>query len=118
MKKKIKVTIMLMVLTILSMSLIACNAQEKLVNKPSKQYAVECLKKVPGIIEVEVATETTDINGQLNKKGGYTAFVVFLYDKVDQSELYEEILIEKGTDAGGSVEVYTSKKDAEKRDEY
>ena len=79
---------------------------------------IKCLQKVPCIIEIEAVTEDNDPIGQLNKPGGYTALVYFSYALVDQQEVYGDDLIDKGTDAGGCIEVYTTEKDANKRNEY
>ena len=79
---------------------------------------IKCLQKVPCIIEIKAVTEDNDPIGQLNKPGGYTALVYFSYELVDQEEVYGDDLIDKGTDAGGCIEVYTTEKDANKRNEY
>ena len=93
-------------------------AQKKLVNNPSESYIVECLSRVPGILEIAAATEDRDPNGQLHKAGGYTSAVYFSYEAVDQDSVYGDDLIGKGTDAGGQIEVYANKQDAKKRDKY
>ena len=54
----------------------------------------------------------------MNKAGGYTAQVYFSSDLVNQSEVYGASLIEKGTDASGSIEVYANVEDATARNEY
>lgn len=89
-----------------------------LVNAPSEAYVIECLKKVPNIIDIAAVTEDNDPNGQLNKQGGYTAHVYFSSDLVDQSIFDETSVIENGTDCGGSVEVYSCVEDATRRNEY
>ena len=92
--------------------------EEKLVDNPSKEYVIQCLQKVPLITEIEAVSEDNDPNGQLNKPGGYTSTVYFAYSLVNQEDVYGNDLIDKGTDAGGSVEVYANKKDANKRNSY
>ena len=67
---------------------------------------------------VKAVTEDNDPNGQLNKPGGYTATVYFESSNVDQNEVYGTDLIEKGTDAGGAIEVYATEEDAHKRNDY
>ena len=101
--------------------LVSCKKENKLpkgINNPSSEYVVECLKKIPLITEIEAVTERNDPNGNLNKQGGYTAQVFFSYALVDQTEFDEETVIDKGTDCGGSIEVYRTEKDAKKRDKY
>jgi hypothetical protein len=97
----------------------SCKSEkEKLVDQPSEVYVIECLQKVPCIIDIEAVTEDNDPIGQLNKPGGYTALVYFSYELVNQEEVYGDDLIDKGTDAGGSIEVYRTKDDANKRNDY
>ena len=76
------------------------------------------MKKVENIIDISAATEDNDPNKNLNKAGGYTAQVFFSSDLVNQSEVYGTTIIEKGTAAGGSIEVYSNVEDANSRNEY
>jgi hypothetical protein len=73
---------------------------------------------VAGITGISAATEENDSNGQLGKAGGYTAAVYFSHQNVDQSSVHGDTLIDKGTDAGGQIEVYSKPEDAEKRNNY
>lgn len=92
--------------------------QYALVNAPSEAYVIKCLKKVENIIDISAATEDNDPNGNLNKAGGYTAQVYFSSDLINQDEVYGTTLIDKGTDAGGSIEVYANEDDAMSRNDY
>ena len=92
--------------------------KEEMLIAPTEEYVIVCLNKVPGITEVAAVTENNDPNGQLNKAGGYTAQVFFSYALIDQNDVIGNDLIDKGTDAGGSIEVYSTEKDAQKRDDY
>ena len=92
--------------------------QLKQVTAPNQDFVVARLKTVPGIVNIAAVTEDHDPNGQLNKAGGYTSTVFFESQNVDQSQLFEDDLIEKGTDAGGAIETYKSVEDATKRDTY
>ncbi|MCI7536623.1 MAG: EbhA [Fusicatenibacter saccharivorans] len=92
--------------------------QYALVDAPTEAYVIECLKKVENIVDISAVTEDNDPNGNLNKAGGYTAQIYFSSDLVNQSEVYGTSLIEKGTDAGGSIEVYANVEDATTRNEY
>ena len=92
--------------------------QYALVDAPTEAYVIECLKKVENIVDISAVTEDNDPNGNLNKAGGYTAQVYFSSDLVNQSEVYGASLIEKGTDASGSIEVYANVEDATARNEY
>ena len=88
----------------------------QLVNNPTEAYVIKCLKNVPGIVNISAVTEDNDPNGNLNKLGGYTATVFFAVDYIDLEE--GKTLIEQGTDAGGSIEVYACGEDAIKRRDY
>ena len=92
--------------------------QLKQVTAPSQDYVMARLKTVPGIVNMAPVSEDHDPNGLLNKVGGYTSTVFFESQDVDQSQSFEDDPIEKGTDAGGSVETYKSVEDATQRDTY
>ncbi len=92
--------------------------QYELVNNPSEKYVIKCLKKVPHITGISAVTEDNDPNGHLNKEGGYTAQVYFSSDLVDQTQVLGDSIIDRGTDGGGSIEVYKTEEDAIKRKEY
>lgn len=92
------------------------------VTNPSEQFVIERIAGLPTITGVEAATENNDPNGGLGKAGNYTAQVFFSSDLVDPTNVYADDnytgIPSLGTDAGGSVEVYASEEDAEKRNEY
>ena len=92
--------------------------QYALVNAPTEAYIIECLKKVPNVIDISAVTEDNDPNGHLNKTGGYTAQVYFSSDLINQDEIGGITVIDKGTDCGGSIEVYSTVKDANSRNDY
>ena len=90
----------------------------ELLSNPSPEFVVERLKSVENITGVEATTEENDPNGNMNKPGGYTVQAYFSYSLIDQNSVFGNSIIEKGTDCGGSVEVYTSVEDANRRNEY
>lgn len=90
----------------------------QLVNAPTEAYVIQCLKTIPEITGISAVTEDNDPNGNLNKAGGYTATVYFSHKSVNQKDVYGDTLIDKGTDAGGGIEVYTCVEDAVKRRDY
>lgn len=94
------------------------NKRYELVNVPSEEYIIQCLGKEPNITEISAVTEDNDPNGSLNKAGGYISQVFFSCNVINQKEIEGETLIAKGTEAGGSIEVYANKEDANKRNEY
>lgn len=92
--------------------------QLKQITCPDETFVIERLREVDGITGVSAATEDNDPNGQLGKQGGYTAQVYFSYNLINQSEIDGNSIIEKGTDCGGSIEVYSTVEEANKRNEY
>ena len=93
-------------------------AQYALVNAPAEDYIVDCLSQVPGVIAVAAATEDTDNNNLLGKAGSYYARIVFSHEMVGNSSAQGASLVSKGTDCGGSIEVFNTVEDAEKRNIY
>lgn len=91
--------------------------QRELVTNPSQDYIIDKLKKVATVTGTQAVTEDNDPNGSLNKPGSYTSAVFFtsslVTEKIDGTDI-----VDKGTDAGGCIEVYKNIKDANKREEY
>lgn len=77
-----------------------------------------CIGKVTNVVDISAVTEDNDPNGNLNKAGGYTAQVYFSSDLVNQSSVSGTTVIEKGTQCGGSIEVYSTVEDVTKRNDY
>ena len=92
--------------------------QYALVDNPTEGFVIDRLGKVEGIVDISAVTEDNDPNGHLNKAGGYTAQIYFSSDKINQSSVYGTTLIEKGTEAGGSIEVYKTAEEAQARETY
>lgn len=92
--------------------------QLKQVIAPTEAFVIERIKATDGINDVSAVTEDNDPNGHLGKQGGYTAQVYFSYNLIDQDSISGNSIIEKGTDCGGSIEVYNTVDEAEKRNDY
>ncbi len=90
----------------------------KQLTNPTEEFIIQRLQTIDEITDVSAVTEDNDPNGQLNKPGGYTATVYFSSSNVNQYEVYGNTLIDKGTDAGGAIEVYSKEEDAIKRRDY
>ena len=88
------------------------------VNNPIEDFVILKLRQLKDIEEIAPVTEDNDPNGNLNKAGGYTAAIYISNTKVNKEKVFGSDLIDKGTDAGGSIEVYPTVKDAVKRNEY
>ena len=95
-------------------SIIQC----RLVNNPSEEYIVACLENIPGVTGIAPATEQNDPNGKLNKDGGYTAAVFFAHENINTTPYSGNTLLNKGTSAGGCLEVYCTVEDAQARNTY
>lgn len=130
---------------ICTVSILLTGCGNKLVN-PSEDYVISCLKTVNGVTDIEAATETHDPNGNLHKKGGYTAAIYFRVEQIEitkEEDEWEEsgyayylningnkeyLLLDEGQDikspvdvgtqGGGQIEVYASAKEAKDRDDY
>ena len=92
--------------------------QMKQITNPNEDFVIQHLKGIPNISGYQAVTEDHDPNGNLNKQGGYTSTVYFSTPLIDQSSVYGNDIVDKGTECGGAIEVYASEKDAEKRDSY
>lgn len=92
--------------------------QMKQITNPNEGFIIQRLKGIPNISGYQAVTEDHDPNGNLNKQGGYTSTVYFSTPLIDQSSVYGNDIVDKGTECGGAIEVYASEEDAEKRDSY
>ena len=92
--------------------------QMKQITNPNEDFVIQRLKGIPNISGYQAVTEDHDPNGNLNKQGGYTSTVYFSTPLIDQSSVYGNDIVDKGTECGGAIEVYASEEDAEKRDSY
>lgn len=90
----------------------------KQIINPTEEWIIERLKKIEIISDIEGVTQGTDINGMLGKEGGYTTCIYFGVKSIDTSSIFGDNIVEKGTDAGGAIEVYATVEDAEARCEY
>ena len=92
--------------------------QLKQVTVPTEAFVIERVQAVEGVTGVSAVTEDNDPNEKLGKQGGYTAQIYFSYNLVNQADVIGNSIIDKGTDSGGSIEVYSSVEEAENRNSY
>lgn len=97
--------------------------QYKQVVNPSEEFVMQRILTVDDVADARAVTEDQDLNGNLYKAGGCTSTIYFESKTVNQSDVYvsgeyADVLIDKGTDAGGAIEVYKNVEDAEKRRDY
>lgn len=90
------------------------------VNAPTEEFVIDRLMRVPVVAYVDAATEDNDPNDQLGKAGGYMAQVYFSSTMVSSgyASMPDMDVIAAGTDCGGSIEVYATVEDAERRETY
>lgn len=92
--------------------------QLALVTAPTEAFVIERLQRVETITEIKAVTEDNDPNGNLNKAGGYIAAIYFRNSMVPAEYRSGTDPIDDGTTGGGQVEVYATKEDAIKRNDY
>lgn len=88
------------------------------ITNPDEEWVVTRLKSIDDIVDIQAVTEDHDPNQLLNVDGGYTSCVYFSANGIQQGSVKGATIIDKGTDAGGSVEVYKTVTDAQNRCEY
>lgn len=92
--------------------------QLKQVTNPSEEFLLERAQKVPTIEKVEAATEKTDGNKLMNKKGGYIAYIAMQSSMVEAPFYKEQSPVESGCDGGAAFESFKNVKEAKARDKY
>lgn len=88
------------------------------ITNPDEEWVIERLKSTDGIVDIQAVTEDHDPNHLLNVDGGYTSCIYFSVKGVQQDLVKGTGIIDKGTDAGGAIEVYKTVADAQNRCEY
>ena len=102
----------------------ACNdldesiQQYAFVDAPDNARVLACLAKVPEILLTVEVTEETDGNNMLGKDGSYIGRIIFAASSVSEKVPTEKQLLSDGVDAGGTIEIFATRDDAEKRDMY
>lgn len=92
--------------------------QMKQITNPSGDFIIQRLQGIENISAYQAVTEEHDPNGNLNKQGGYTSAIYFSSPLINQSEILGNDIVDKGTECGGCIEVYSSTDDANARNTY
>ena len=99
--------------------------QFKQLSNPTSDFVLDRLKDVSLITGLSAITEETDPYGDLNKEKSYSGMIYFTSSLVNQDDVYisptdsyGDIIVDKGTDGGGCIEIFTTVEDAERRNEY
>lgn len=90
----------------------------KQLTAPSEKWVTERLQGIEIISEIQAVTEDQNPDGLLDADGGYSSCIYFSVDAALPNEVPGDTIVEKGTDAGGAVEIYSTLSDAEARVEY
>lgn len=90
----------------------------KQITNPSEEWVIERLRKVGGVVGTQAVTSGNDPNELLGKEGGYTSCVYFTVKDIQPSSIKGNSIVEKGTDAGGAIEVYSTLEHALNRCDY
>ena len=93
----------------------------KIVNNltyPTLEWVTNQLRSIECITDVSEVTVDNDPDGLLGKEGSYYDCVYFSVNKIDQEQIPGNTLVDKGTDAGGAIELYDSIEKAINRCDY
>lgn len=91
---------------------------QRQITQPTEAWVKERLKNIESITGMQEVTPDHDPNRHLGQEGWYTACVYFSVDSIDQSAIEGDDIVDKGTVAGGAIEVFETAEDAEARDNY
>lgn len=87
------------------------------ITDPEPSWVKTRLKNIPDISGVQGVSKNNDPNGLLGKEGGYSGCLYFTVKGIE-ANVSGNTIVEKGTDAGGAVEIYHTVSDAENRCDY
>lgn len=90
--------------------------QKDQVTNPTGGFIISRIGEIEDVGDIESATEKNDPNEGLYVQGGYVADIFFASPLVLE-EVDGESILEKGTAAGGSIEVFKTILNAQRRDE-
>ena len=89
------------------------------INNPNAKWVIDRITTIEGITDVQSVTLSDNPDGLLHKAdGGYKGCIYFGLDTIDASEIPGDNIVDKGTDAGGAIEIYENLEDAKTRCEY
>ena len=88
------------------------------ITSPTQELVISKLKTVSGITGFMAVSESNDPNNMLGKESGYSACIYFTIDSIDADLVKGNSIVEKGTDAGGAIEIYSDIESAKNRCAY
>ena len=96
----------------------ALTAVVKQITAPTAEWITERISSISSISGTQAVTKDLDPDQLLGKEGGYSACVYFTVSSIDASTVPGNTIAEKGTDAGGAIEVYATVEEAQARCDY
>ena len=90
----------------------------KQITAPDEKWVEKRLRKIDSIEGLMAVSENNDPNNLLGKEGGYISCTYFTAKSIDSSKIKGISIVDKGTDAGGAIEVYSDLATAKTRCEY
>ncbi|MGM9928854.1 MAG: hypothetical protein ACI35P_12985 [Bacillus sp. (in: firmicutes)] len=88
------------------------------ITAPDETWVMDRIKNAEHVIDVQCVTSKHDPNQMLGKTGGYTGCVYFTISVIDPNTVEGMDIVDKGTDVGGCIEIYSTLEDAEARCAY
>ena len=88
------------------------------ITAPEEDWIINRLGSVAGITGTQAVTEDLDPDNLLGKDGSYSSCVYFTFSRINPEDIPGDTIVDKGTDAGGAIEVYRTLEDAEARCDY
>lgn len=85
---------------------------------PDTSVVINRIKEITDISDIGYVTAENDPNQMLGKDGGYSGCIYFTLKNIDLKKVSGKNPIERGTDAGGAVEIFATKEDALSRCDY
>lgn len=88
------------------------------ITAPAEEWVLERLEEVDSVTGMQAVTSENDPNGLLGKEGGYISCIYFITKDISPTSVKGSSIVEKGTDAGGAIEVYDTLEYALNRCDY
>jgi hypothetical protein len=88
------------------------------ITDPDTSWVKGKLSSVNGVTGVEKVTSSNNPDGLLGKEGAYKDCLYFTIDSIEASSVSGDSIVDKGTDAGGAVEIYDTLEYALNRCDY
>ena len=88
------------------------------ITNPSEEWVKSRLKNVKEITALQSVTKDNDPDGLMGLEGGYKNCIYFQVSDIAPNSVKGISVVEKGTDAGGAVEIYSDLKGALNRCDY